>query len=135
MTPRFSRRFSVMRFSARFATLAACLLSPALALAQAAPPSSNSTGNSSGTLPPGLGSLPGSSAHPQGSVGNGQMVNNRKFKQLRLDDQSGGMNSYVRVGPSVNNQGGLENPTAAPAGAGPTRTGPEVLKIGGNIKF
>ncbi len=116
-----------------------CLLSPAVALAQAVPPSGNSSSSSSGTLPPGLGTLAGPNAatakQPQGSVGNGQVVNNRKFKQLRLDDKNGPVDSYVRVGPSVNNQGGLENPSAPPAGAGPTRHGPEVLKIGGNIKF
>ncbi len=123
------------RLSLRCSIVMACLLSPAVAFAQTATPSSNS----SGTLPPGLGTLAGPNAasgkQPQGSIGNGQVVNNRKFKQLRLDDKNGPVDSYVRVGPSVNNQGGVERPDASPAGAGPVRRGPEVLKIGGNIKF
>ena len=92
-----------------------------------------------GTLPPGLGSPGGPGTVSEASAGkttgstNATGPGKPNFKELRLDAQTGGVNSYVRVGPSLNGQGQSQN-LSGPTGSG-QRTGGELFKIGGNIKF
>lgn len=119
-----------------FAALAAAaLLAPTLAFAQVqitSPPNN---------LPPGLGSGTGPGAVPEGRLDGGPAANKPVFKELRLDNQSGALNSFVRIGPAINgqSQGSAESLST---GAGSSGTGspserrsPELFKIGGNIKF
>ena len=63
------------------------------------------------------------------------------FKELRLDNQSGALNSFVRVGPSANGQG-QGSAESRSTGSGTSGTGspgdrrsPELFKLGGNVKF
>ena len=122
--------------TSRLPTVAAAilLLAPSLVIAQVqitAPPNG---------LPPGLGSagaLPGSP--PEGRLEAGPTAAKPTFKELRLDAQSGALNSFVRLGPAMNGQG----PGAAESrSSGSSVTGnpnerrsPELFKLGGNIKF
>jgi hypothetical protein len=129
-------RFSVISRRSTFAVLAAAgLLAPSLANAQA-----TSAPNSS--LPPGLGSGALSGSPPEGRLDGGKTEGKPAFKELRLDSQTGALNSFVRIGPSVNGQGqdsAESRSTGAPAagnsGSASERRGPELFKLGGNIKF
>ncbi|MGZ5905634.1 MAG: hypothetical protein ACXWKQ_09825 [Reyranella sp.] len=91
-------------------------------------------------LPPGLGSagaLAGSP--PEGRLDAGPAAAKPAFKELRLDAQTGALNSFVRVGPAANGQG---QGSAESRSSGSSVTGnpnerrsPELFKLGGNIKF
>ncbi len=119
-----------------FAALAAAaVLVPALASAQAA-------GTAQNTLPPGLGSGGVAASPGEGRMDPGKTEGKPAFKELRLDNQSGPLNSFVRVGPPVNgqSQGSAESRSTGSSAAGNSgsandRRGPELLKLGGNIKF
>ena len=62
-----------------------------------------------------------------------------RFKELRLDAQTGALNSFVRVGPGTNGQGqgSAESRSSSSSGTGnpSERRSPELFKLGGNIKF
>ena len=121
------------RFSTLAAIAAAVLLTPAIAQAQ------NTTAPNG--LPPGLGSGSSAASPPQGRLDAGQAANKPAFKELRLDNQSGALNSFVRVGPSTNgqSQGSAERSTTGSGSSGTSnpseRRSPELFKLGGNIKF
>jgi hypothetical protein len=117
------------------AVAAAILLAPALAIAQAP------TKAAPNALPPGLGSgTPPAGSAPVGRI-DGPTANKPAFKELRLDNQSGALNSFVRVGPSTNGQGqgSAESRSTGSSSSGtsnPTeRRSPELFKLGGNVKF
>ena len=126
----------------RLSTLAAVagvvLLAPAIAQAQA-PTAPNS-------LPPGLGSgTPPEASAPAGRIDSGP-ASKPAFKELRLDNQSGALNSFVRVGPSANGQGqgsaesrsigsGTSGTGSSGLGSPNERRSPELFKLGGNVKF
>ena len=124
--------------TSRLSTLAAVagvvLLAPAIAQAQ--------TTAAPNSLPPGLGSgtPPGGSA-PVGRIDGGPAANKPAFKELRLDNQSGALNSFVRVGPSTNGQGqgSAESRSTGSSSSGTNnpneRRSPELFKLGGNVKF
>jgi hypothetical protein len=127
------------RLSTLAAVAAAVLLTPAIALAQ--------TTTAPTSLPPGLGSgtPPGGSA-PVGRIEGGPAANKPAFKELRLDNQSGALNSFVRVGPSTNGQGqgsaesrstgsGSSGTGSSGTGSPNERRSPELFKLGGNVKF
>ena len=134
------------RLSTFAAVAAAVLVAPTLAIAQAP------TTTAPKALPPGLGSgtPPGGSA-PVGRIDSGPAANKPAFKELRLDNQSGALNSFVRVGPSTNGQGqgSAESRSTAPGSSGMSSSGtgssgtgspndrrsPELFKLGGNVKF
>ena len=128
------------RLSTFAAVAAAVLVAPTLAIAQAP------TTTAPKALPPGLGSgtPPGGSA-PVGRIDSGPAANKPAFKELRLDNQSGALNSFVRVGPSANGQGqGSAESRSTGSGTSGTNTGtgspnerrsPELFKLGGNVKF
>ncbi len=130
------------RLSTFAAVAAAFLLAPTLAIAQApVTPAPN-------TLPPGLGSGTPAGSAPAGRLDSGPAANKPVFKELRLDNQSGALNSFVRVGPSANGQGqgqgSAERSTTGPGssatgssgtGSPSERRSPELFKLGGNIKF
>jgi hypothetical protein len=110
---------------------AAFLLAPTLAIAQAPT-----------TLPPGLGSgTPPAGSAPVGRLDSGPAANKPAFKELRLDNQSGALNSFVRVGPPINGQGqGSAESRSTGSGSSSTsspseRRSPELFKLGGNVKF
>jgi hypothetical protein len=125
----------------RLSTLAAVagvvLLAPALAQAQ--------TTAAPNSLPPGLGSGTAAGSAPQGRIDSGPAASKPAFKELRLDNQSGALNSFVRVGPSANGQGqGSAESRSTGSGTSGTNTGtgspnerrsPELFKLGGNVKF
>ena len=121
------------RFSTLAAIAAAVLLTPAIAQAQ------NTTAPNG--LPPGLGSGSSAGSAPQGRFDSGPAANKPAFKELRLDNQSGALNSFVRVGPSTNgqSQGSAERSTTGSGSSGTSnpseRRSPELFKLGGNIKF
>ena len=121
------------RFSTLAAVAAAVLLTPAIAQAQ------NTTAPNS--LPSGLGSGSSAESAPQGRLDAGQAANKPAFKELRLDNQSGALNSFVRVGPATNGQGqGSAESRSTGSGSSGTsnpseRRSPELFKLGGNIKF
>ena len=121
------------RLSTLAAIAAAVLLTPAIAQAQ------NTTAPNG--LPPGLGSGSSAGSAPQGRLDAGQAANKPAFKELRLDNQSGALNSFVRVGPSTNgqSQGSAERSTTGSGSSGTSnpseRRSPELFKLGGNIKF
>ncbi len=124
------------RLSTLAAVVGVVLLAPAIAQAQ--------TTAAPNSLPPGLGSgtPPGGSA-PVGRIDSGPAANKPAFKELRLDNQSGALNSFVRVGPSTNSQGqGSAESRSTGSGSSGTNTGspnerrsPELFKLGGNVKF
>ena len=121
------------RFAPFAAASAALLLAPALAMAQG---QMTVTPN---TLPPALGSGTAAGAPPQGRLDAGPAGNKPAFKELRLDNQTGALNSFVRVGPSTSGQGqgsAESRSTGSSATGNPNeRRGPELFKLGGNIKF
>jgi hypothetical protein len=94
-----------------------------------------------GNLPPALGSPGGPGTVSEDSAGkttggtNATGPGKPNFKELRLDAQTGGVNSYVRVGPSLNGQGQNQNQNLSGTTGSGQRTGGELFKIGGNIKF
>ena len=126
------------RLSTFAAVAAAVLVAPTLAIAQAP------TTTAPKALPPGLGSgtPPGESA-PVGRIDGGPAANKPAFKELRLDNQSGALNSFVRVGPSTNGQGqgqgSAESRSTGSSSSGTNnpneRRSPELFKLGGNVKF
>ncbi|MBM3646183.1 MAG: hypothetical protein FJX11_00185 [Alphaproteobacteria bacterium] len=120
----------------RAALLLAVLLSPAAALAQ--------TATGSGSLPPGLGSMSGSTSNmniEDGRIGGAGSAANPRFRELRVDGPAGPLNSYVRIGPSIGDrsqgQGQSSTGSARTTGTagGGERRAPELFKLGGNIKF
>jgi hypothetical protein len=122
------------RLSTFAAVAAVFLLAPSLVIAQVqitAPPNG---------LPPGLGPAGGLTASPaEGRLEAGPTAAKPAFKELRLDAQSGALNSFVRVGPATNGQG---QGSAESRSSGSSVTGnpnerrsPELFKLGGNIKF
>ena len=121
------------RLSTLAAVAAAVLLAPAIAQAQ--------TATAPNGLPPGLGSGTAAGSAPQGRLDGGPVANKPTFKELRLDNQSGALNSFVRVGPSTNGQGqGSAESRSTGSGSSGTRNpnerrSPELFKLGGNIKF
>jgi hypothetical protein len=124
---------------ARLPTLAAIavatFLAPTVAMAQA-----QITAAPNG-LPPGLGSGTPAGSPPQGRLDSVPPPAKPAFKELRLDNQSGALNSFVRVGPSTSGQGqGSAESRSTGAGSSATaspneRRSPELFKLGGNIKF
>ena len=124
------------RRSTLVALAAAAVLLPVLANAQQA------TIVAPNTLPPGLGSGGIAAPPAERRVDPGKGEGKPGFKELRLDNQSGALNSFVRVGPPVNGQGqgSAESRSSGPSAAGNTgsaneRRAPELFKLGGNIKF
>lgn len=123
------------RLSTFAAVAAAVLLAPALAIAQAP------TTTAPNALPPGLGSGAAGGSAPVGRLDTGPAANKPAFKELRLDNQSGALNSFVRVGPSTNGQGqgSAESRSTGSSSSGTSnpseRRSPELFKLGGNIKF
>jgi hypothetical protein len=127
----------ISRLPTLAAVAAAFLLVPSLAIAQQAQITA-----APNALPPGLGSGISSASPPQGRLDGGPAASKPAFKELRLDNQSGALNSFVRVGPATNsqNQGTAESrSTGSSAGANTgnasERRSPELFKLGGNIKF
>lgn len=115
---------------------AAFLLAPTLAIAQAP------ITTAPNALPPGLGSgTPPAGSAPVGRLDGGPTANKPASKELRLDNQSGASNPFVRVGPSINGQGqGLpESRSTGSSSSGTSspseRRSPELFKLGGNAKF
>jgi hypothetical protein len=114
---------------------AAFLLAPTLAIAQA--PATTAPN----ALPPGLGSGAPAGSAPIGRLDSGPAANKPAFKELRLDNQSGALNSFVRVGPPINGQGqGSAESRSTGSGSSSTsspseRRSPELFKLGGNVKF
>jgi len=125
------------RLSTFAAVGAAFLLAPTLAVAQA--PITITTAPNA--LPPGLGSGAPAGSTPSGRLDGGPVANKPAFKELRLDNQSGALNSFVRVGPSTNgqDQGSAESRSTASGSSGTSnpneRRSPELFKLGGKIKF
>jgi hypothetical protein len=132
------------------AAAAALLLAPAVLLAQvqittpsiATPPVTNPrvTAAPNG-LPPGLGSGGLAASPAEGRVDGKPAAGKPAFKELRLDGQSGALNSFVRIGPATSGQG-QGSAESRSTGAGSSTTGnpnerrsPELFKLGGNIKF
>jgi hypothetical protein len=126
----------------RLSTLAAVagvvLLAPAIAQAQ--------TTTAPNGLPPGLGSGSSAGSAPQGRIDSGPTASKPAFKELRLDNQSGALNSFVRIGPSTNGQGqgsaesrstgsGSSGTSSSGTGNPNERRSPELFKLGGNVKF
>ena len=109
------------------------LLVPSLAIAQVqittVPPG----------LPPGLGSGALAPSPPEVRLDAGPATSKPQFKELRLDNQTGALNSFVRVGPATNGQGqgSAESRSSGSSGTGnpSERRAPELFKFGGNIKF
>lgn len=121
------------RLSAFAAFAAAFLLAPSLAIAQA------QITTAPNGLPPGLGSGTLPASPPEGRLDAGPTAAKPAFKELRLDAQTGALNSFVRVGPATNGQG---QGSAESRSSGSSVTGnpnerrsPELFKFGGNIKF
>ena len=93
-------------------------------------------------LPPGLGSGTPAGSAPQGRIDSGPTANKPAFKELRLDNQSGALNSFVRVGPATNGQGQGSAESRSTGGSSSSgtsspseRRSPELFKLGGNVKF
>ena len=134
MFPAADRRLPVTSYFSACATFAAVfLLAPSLAIAQA-----QVTIAPSG-LPPGFGSGALASAPPEARLDAGPAAKKPAFKELRLDAQTGALNSFVRVGPATNGQGqgSAESRSSGSSGTGnpSERRSPELFKLGGNIKF
>ena len=122
------------RLSTFAAVAAVFLLAPSLAIAQA-----QITTQPNG-LPPGLGSAGApTGSPPEGRLDAGPTAAKPAFKELRLDAQTGALNSFVRVGPGTNGQGqgSAESRSSGSPGTGNPgeRRSPELFKLGGNIKF
>jgi hypothetical protein len=122
------------RLSTFAATSAVFLLAPSLVIAQV------QITTQPNSLPPGLGSggaLTGSP--PEGRLDTVPTVAKPAFKELRLDAQTGALNSFVRVGPATNGQGqgSAESRSSGSSVTGnpSERRSPELFKLGGNIKF
>ena len=122
------------RLSTLAAVAAAALLAPAIAQAQ--------TTTAPNGLPPGLGSGTPAGSAPQGRIDSGPTANKPAFKELRLDNQSGALNSFVRVGPATNGQGQGSAESRSTGGSSSSgtsspseRRSPELFKLGGNVKF
>lgn len=126
-----------LQVTSRLSTLAAVaavfLLAPSLVIAQAqitTPPNG---------LPPGLGSGTLPASPPEGRLDAGPTAAKPAFKELRLDAQTGALNSFVRVGPATNGQGqgAVESRSSGSSATGnpSERRSPELFKLGGNIKF
>jgi len=122
------------RLSTLAAVAAAALLAPAIAQAQ--------TTTAPNGLPPGLGSGTPAGSAPQGRIDSGPTANKPAFKELRLDNQSGALNSFVRVGPATNGQGQGSAESRSTGGSSSSATSspserrsPELFKLGGNVKF
>ncbi|GEP59524.1 hypothetical protein [Reyranella soli] len=122
------------RLSTLAAVAAAALLMPAMAQAQ--------TTTAPNGLPPGLGSGTPAGSAPQGRIDSGPTANKPAFKELRLDNQSGALNSFVRVGPATNGQGQGSAESRSTGGSSSSgtsspseRRSPELFKLGGNVKF
>src|SRR5712664_3187996 len=117
------------------AVVAAFLLVPTFAIAQA------QITTAPNGLPPGLGSGTSAGSLPEGRLDGGPAANKPAFKELGLDNESGALNSFVRVGPATNGQGqGSAESRSMGSGSfgtssGSERRSPELFKIGGNIKF
>ncbi len=128
------RRPPVTSHLSTFATVAgAFLLAPSLVVAQAQITTPRND------LPPGLGSagVPIGSS-PEGRLDPGPAAAKPVFKELRLDAQTGALNSFVRIGPATNGQGqgSAESRSSGSSTTGPNdRRAPELFKLGGNIKF
>ena len=90
-------------------------------------------------LPPGLGSGTLTAPPPEVRLDTGPAASKPQFKELRLDNQTGALNSFVRVGPATNGQGqgSAESRSSGSASTGnpSERRAPELFKLGGNIKF
>jgi hypothetical protein len=122
------------RLSTAAAVAAVFLFAPCLAIAQVqitTPPNG---------LPPGLGSGGAPTGSPaEGRLDAGPSAAKPAFKELRLDAQTGALNSFVRVGPGTNGQGqgsAESRSTSSPGTGNPSeRRSPELFKLGGNIKF
>ena len=116
------------------ATLAAVLLfAPSLVYAQV-----QITTPANG-LPPALGSTGAPTGSPaEGRLDAGASAAKPAFKELRLDAQTGALNSFVRVGPATNGQGqgSAESRSSGSPGTGnpSERRSPELFKLCGNIK-
>ena len=124
------------RLSTFAAVGAALLLAPTLAIAQAPIKAAPNA------LPPGLGSgTPPAGSAPVGRLDGGPTANKPASKELRLDNQSGASNPFVRVGPSINGkgQGSPESRSTGSSSSGTSspseRRSPELFKLGGNAKF
>jgi hypothetical protein len=120
-------------FSARAAFAAVLLLAPSLAVAQV------QITTAPNGLPPGLGSGALAASPPEGRVDAGPAASKPAFKELRLDGQTGALNSFVRIGLATNGQG-QESAESRSSGSSVTgnpseRRSPELFKLGGNIKF
>lgn len=132
------RGLFLIQYRSLVAALAAALFTPALANAQATAAPSAAP---SSTLPPGLGSGAISGSAPNGRIEPGKSEGKPAFKELRLDNQSGALNSFVRVGPPTNGQGqgsaeSRSTGSSSSATSNPSeRRSPELFKLGGNIKF
>jgi hypothetical protein len=122
-----------LRLSAFAAVAAACLLAPSLAIAQA------QITTSPNGLPPGLGSGTLPVSPPEGRLDAGPTAAKPAFKELRLDGQTGALNSFVRIGPAMNgqSQGSAESRSSGSSVTGnpSERRSPELFELGGNIKF
>jgi hypothetical protein len=130
------RRLHVTSRLSTFAAVAAAfLLAPTLAIAQAP------ITTAPNALPPGLGSGAPPGSGPVGRLDAGPAANKPAFKELRLDNQSGALNSFVRIGPSTNGQGqgsaeSRSTGSSSSATSNPNeRRAPELFKLGGNVKF
>jgi len=122
------------RLSTFAAVAATFLLAPSLAIAQA------QVTTAPNGLPPGLGSGALAASPPEGRLDAGPAASKPAFKELRLDGQTGSLNSFVRIGPATNSQGqgsAESRSSSSPSGAnsGSERPSRELFKIGGNIKF
>ena len=109
------------------------LLAPSLAIAQA------QVTTAPNSLPPGLGSGTPPASPPAGRLDAGPAASKPAFKELRLDGQTGSLNSFVRVGPDMNGQGQgsaeSRSSSSSVTGNPSERRSPELFKLGGNIKF
>ena len=121
------------RLSTFAAVAAVFLLAPSLVIAQV------QITTPSNDLPPGLGSGTLPASPPEGGLDAGPTAARPAFKELRLDAQTGALNSCVRVGPATNGQGqgSAESRSSSPyvTGNPSERRSPELFKFGGNIKF
>jgi hypothetical protein len=119
--------------SARAAFAAVLLLAPSLAIAQV------QITTAPNGLPPGLGSSALAASPPEGRVDAGPAASKPTFTELRLDGQTGALNSFVRIGPATNGQGqgSAESRSSGSSVTGnpSERRSPELFKLGGNIKF
>ena len=149
MFPVLDRRLQVTSRLSTFAAVAAAL---SFSLRLPSPSRRRRPRLRQNALPPrpGVGDLLQDRPRSVGIDG-GPAANKPAFKELRLDNQSGALNSFVRVGPSTNGQGqgsaesrsngsgssGTSSSGTSSSGAGSPneRRSPELFKLGGNVKF